>query len=150
MKINGVIQKKLAIMDERVSWLETRFASESFEAFRSSWELQAAAERGLQIAIEVVIDVAERLLALHGRGPVASAAEAIRKCVELGVLDSEEPFTAMIGFRNFIVHQYDAIDSRITFDILQHHLGAFRHFRDCIDRWKPEASGRRSESEREE
>ena len=134
MKLNGPIQRKLALMDERVRQLERRFSKVSLEEFSSEWELQAVAERGLQVAIEALIDVAERILALNGHGPASSSADAIRACAEAGFLESTDPYLPMIGFRNFIVHQYDRIDPKITFDILKNRLDAFRRFRDEIDR----------------
>ncbi len=133
MKINGPIQRKLALLDDRIGNLEAWIGDLSYDAFKSDLKLQAAAERSLQVAIEIVIDIAERLLALRDRGPAASAKEAIQKCVASGLLKDDEPYVKMIGFRNFIVHQYDEIDPTITYDILRNHLQVFRHFRDEID-----------------
>ena len=49
------------------------------------------AERALQVATEILIDIAERILALEKAGPAASAAEAIESLVRLQVIQSEQP-----------------------------------------------------------
>ena len=94
---------------------------------------RSMAERALQVSIEIVIDIAERLIALAGAGPVATAGDAIRKCVDLGYLKSEHPYQAMVRFRNFVVHQYEQIDPEITYTLATQKLSDFRAFRKEID-----------------
>jgi len=64
MKYNGVIESKLRIIEEKLeaiySWNIT-----TFEQFNQSDLLQNAVERALQVAVEVMIDVSERILALE-------------------------------------------------------------------------------------
>lgn len=57
------------------------------------------AERSLQVMIEVVIDIAERIIALKNAGPVATAVEAMEKLVVLEVIKSVQPYINMIKFR---------------------------------------------------
>jgi uncharacterized protein YutE (UPF0331/DUF86 family) len=91
------------------------------------------AERALQVSAEIVIDVAERILALEKAGPAASAAEAIEALVRLGVLKSVQPYVNITRFRNLIVHQYEQVDPAILFDMAKNRLDDFRKFRDEID-----------------
>lgn len=133
MAINGVIQRKLALLDDQVLHLESAFRGVSLEAFRADWLRRSAAERGVQVAAEILIDVAERLLALLDAGPAATAAEAVGKLVPLGVLRSELPYVDIVRCRNVIVHQYATVDAAIIHRVVTQRLGDFRAFRDEID-----------------
>ncbi len=62
------------------------------------------AERALQVAAEILIDIAERILALEKAGPASTAAEAIESLVRLRVIQSEQPYVDITRFRNLIVH----------------------------------------------
>jgi len=133
MKINGVIQRKLTLLDDQMVNLAKHMKGVTYEAFEGDWMRRSMAERALQVAIEIVIDVAERLIALSDAGPVASAADAIRKCVDLGYLTSATPYREMVGFRNFIVHEYEQIDPQITYALATEKLKDFRAFRAEMD-----------------
>jgi uncharacterized protein YutE (UPF0331/DUF86 family) len=134
MKPNGVIQRKLTLLDDQVLHLQVSLKGISLERFKDDWVLRSMAERALQVAIEIVIDVAERLVALAGAGPAATAIEAINKCVTLGYLSSENPYKSMVGYRNLIVHEYERIDPEMTYMLATQKLDDFRAFRDEIDK----------------
>ncbi len=134
MKTNGVIQRKLALLDKHLLNLRNEFNGVSLEDFRESWVLQRMAERVLQVMIEICIDVAERIIALKGAGPAATGSEAIEKLAILGVIQSVEPYVEMVRFRNLIVHQYEEIDPEILYSIVSTKLDDFRRFRDEIDK----------------
>jgi uncharacterized protein YutE (UPF0331/DUF86 family) len=134
MTINGIIQRKLALMDQDLPRLQQAMAGVDLKAFKDNWGLQRIAERTLQVMVEIVIDVCERLVALKGDGPAATAGQAVEKLVELGMLKSAEPYKSMVRFRNLIVHQYQEIDPAILYDLATNHLDAFRQFRAEIDR----------------
>jgi uncharacterized protein YutE (UPF0331/DUF86 family) len=134
MQLNGVVQRKLALLDVQVMRLKQHLGSVTLEAFVDDWVLRSMAERALQVSVEIVIDVAERIIALQGGGPVATAAEGIERLVATGVLTSAEPFKNMVRFRNLIVHEYEVIDPTVLYDIAVNRLDDFRLFRDQIDR----------------
>jgi uncharacterized protein YutE (UPF0331/DUF86 family) len=133
MKLNGVVQRKLALLDQYVAKLELYLGGKSLEAFKGDDMLQSATERVLQMSIEVMIDIAERLIALKGAGPVATASEAIERLVMLGILKSAMPYSDMVRFRNRIVHEYETTDPAILYSIAVDHRADFRRFRDEID-----------------
>ncbi len=133
MVVNGVIQRKLALLDNQVLKLESLAAGKTLQDFSNDWLHVAAAERGLQVAAEIIIDIAERLLALKNAGPAATSSEAIQKLVQLGILKSDAPYSRIVRLRNLIVHQYAEVDPVVLFDILTNHLGDLRAFRDEID-----------------
>lgn len=108
--------------------IQENFNNISFQEFKNSWLLRSSAERALQVAVKIVIDISERILALEKCGPVSSASEAIEKLVSLKILDSAEPFKTMLRFRNLVVHHYKEIDPTILYDIVKNKLGDFRLF----------------------
>ncbi len=103
---NGVIQRKLSLLDDWVGRLKT-----------------------------LLRDIAERIIAIKEAGPVATSVEALRRLVELQVIKFEDPYTKIVRFRNLIVHHYEEIDPEILFDIVKNRLDDFRRFRDEIDRF---------------
>ncbi|MDH7599871.1 MAG: DUF86 domain-containing protein [Sedimentisphaerales bacterium] len=97
MKIDGVIQRKLALLDDQVMRLRLHMQGISLDRFEQDWVLRSMAERALQVAIEILIDVAERLICICGAGPAATAADAIAKCVQLGILPAEDRYKGLSG-----------------------------------------------------
>lgn len=134
MKYNGVIQRKLALLDDQVQKIKKHTAGVSFEEFRDSWVLRSMSERAVQVAAEIVIDIAERIISIEKAGPVASSAKAIERLVDLGVLSSSEPYKAIVRFRNLIVHEYEEVDPKLLYSILTEHLDDFYSFRNELDR----------------
>lgn len=135
MKINGVVQRKLALLDSRVGRLEKALVDVSRQKFVDDWCLRSMTERELQVSIEIVIDIAERIIAIMQAGPVATAGDAIRRLVDLNVIKSDEPYVDMVRFRNMIVHQYEEIDPNILYVLATKKLGDFCLFRNEVDRF---------------
>ena len=134
MKTNGVIQRKLALLDSQVIKLSSHMRGLSLSDFRDDWASRCVAERALQVAVEICIDVAERIIAMKGAGPVESASAAIARLVDLGVVDSDQPYRDMVRFRNLIVHEYETIDPDMLYMLATERLEDFRRFRNELDR----------------
>ena len=128
---NGVIQNKLARIEAYLTKLQ-EIIPDGFKEFEKDWRTQMIAERGLQILIEIIIDVANRLIAINNWGPTTSSADSIILLVLKKVISSEEPYLKMIKFRNFIVHDYDRVDNAIVYLILTENLGDIRKFREEV------------------
>ena len=90
-------------------------------------------ERALQVAVEIVIDISERIIALENCGHVESASECIKKLVVLKILKLEQPFEKMVKLRNIIVHQYEHINPEILFDLTKNCIDNFKKFINAID-----------------
>ena len=134
MQSNGVIQRKLALLDSQITNLRRHLAGIECSAFTEDWGLRSMTERALQVATEIVIDISERILALKGAGPAATAADAIRKLVNMGIIATERPYVDMVRFRNLIVHEYEEIDPGLLFELATERLDDFVLFRKEIDR----------------
>ena len=127
MKYNGIIDQKLKHIEEKVSAIRS-WEIDSFEKLQNSSLLQNATERALQVAIEVMIDVSERILAMQNIAPQQSAADSIRKLQEIDVLSPNTEYIEMIKFGNFIVHRYEKIDIEIIYSIIRKKLNLFEDF----------------------
>ena len=130
MKYNGVILKKFSVMDElmRLRGLgDVTVARLDGDHF-----LKHGIERALQICVEVVVDVAQRILSLEGRQPAPTAFDALSGLEAMGVVVSAERYRSMVQFRNFVVHRYERVDSAVLVEILRHHLGDLAAFRDEV------------------
>jgi len=94
--------------------------------------MQNAVERALQVAIEAMIDVAERILALKKVPPQNNAAKSMFKLQEMNILSDASKYEEMVRFRNFIVHRYEVINLEIIFNFVKTMLPLFHHFVDEI------------------
>ncbi len=133
MKYNGVIQRKLALLDDQIENLRTHLAGVSEDEFCESWLLRSMTERALQVSVEIMVDIAERIIAMEGAGPVESAAKAMERLASLKILTSAMPYADMVRLRNLIVREYEHIDPRILFHLATERLDDFRRFRDELD-----------------
>lgn len=127
MKYNGIIEKKLRIIEENISDIKS-WNIYSLQQLKESSLLQKATERALQISIEVMIDVSERILSLNEIEPANTSAENMKKLEQIGIIKSFDDYANMVRFRNFIVHRYEKIDIEIVYSILKNNLHLFTQF----------------------
>ncbi|MBU4185266.1 MAG: DUF86 domain-containing protein [Proteobacteria bacterium] len=128
---NGIILNKLSRVEEYLTKLE-EITPDNFEDYNKDWKVQMAAERLLQILIEIIIDTADRLIALRSWGPTVSSSDSIQLLALKKVISAEEPYLKMVKFRNFIVHNYEKVNNAIVYAILTKSLDDIRKFRDEI------------------
>ena len=131
MKYNGIIENKLRIIEEKVDIIRN-WEINTFRDLQENAMLHLAVERALQVAIEAMIDVAERILAINQIPPQNSSALSLKKLQEINILGNATDYADMIRFRNFIVHRYEKIDLEIIFNIITDKLYLFNQFVDEI------------------
>jgi uncharacterized protein YutE (UPF0331/DUF86 family) len=131
MKYNGIIEKKLSAIEEKINLIES-WNVISVSMLQDNLMLQNAVEHVLQVAIEAVIDTVERILSIEKQTPPANSAEAIQKLQTLGIISLNPDYIDMVKFRNFIVHRYEKIDLEIVYAIIKSKLPLFREFIDAI------------------
>lgn len=120
--INGTVAGKLANLQQVLIELRSL-------GLVTDWMMRRAIERDLQIAVEIVVDVCHRLVALAGLSAPASSREAIELCHTLGALSKVEPYRRMVGFRNLVVHRYEFVDLAVLADVVNNQLEDFDAFR---------------------
>lgn len=129
--INGIILKKLESLDEILTELQS-LGKITTPQLQDDWRTKRAIERDLQVLVEIVIDICQRIISLSGQTPATTASEAVERCIKLGIISSYEPYRRMVQFRNFIVHRYEQVDQEILIDIVNRRLSDFEKFRDEI------------------
>lgn len=128
---NGVILKKLQSMDEILEELRS-LGRLTVNSLKDDWRTRRAVERELQVLVEIVVDVCQRIISIIGQSPAVTSADAIERCIQLKVLSSYEPYRRMVQFRNFVVHRYEHVDIEILTDIVNNRLNDFIIFKQEI------------------
>lgn len=128
---NGVIFKKLQSMDEILEELRS-LGRLTVNSLKDDWRTRRAVERELQVLVEIVVDVCQRIISIIGQSPAVTSADAIERCIQLKVLSSYEPYRRMVQFRNFVVHRYEHVDIEILTDIVNNRLNDFIIFKQEI------------------
>lgn len=131
MSVNGVIIGKLQHLDEILAKLRS-LGPLNRTQLDTDWRTKMAVERAIQVLVEIIIDVSQRVIAEDGQTPAGSGREAIERCVQMGVLSSIEPYQRMIQFRNFVVHLYERVETIFLVDIVNKRLADFESFRDEV------------------
>jgi len=129
--LNGIIVQKLQTLDEVLVELRSLGKIDA-EQLAADWRTQRAIERDLQVLVEVVIDVCQRLISLAGQTPATTGVDAVERCIQLGALSDDEAYRQMVRFRNFIVHRYDRIEGSILVDLVNHRLPDFERFKEDV------------------
>jgi uncharacterized protein YutE (UPF0331/DUF86 family) len=129
--INGVVAQKLQMLDQILTELRSLGTVDAAE-LSSDWRTRRAVERDLQVLVEIVVDICQRLISVAGQAPAATSADAIERCIQLGVLADDAFFRQMVQFRNVILYRYEQVDVKILVDIVNHRLTDFERFRDDV------------------
>ncbi len=132
----GIIDQRLKKLRETIGRLEplaTTPREEFLADFRTSW----AAERGIQLAAEAVLDIATHILAGHfGRYPETNE-RALEELLENRVISAETRarLRGFGGSRNVLVHAYLDLDAAQVYDHLQRIPADLRAFVADVTDW---------------
>lgn len=112
------------------------------EEFLNDLVVQAAAERLLQVAIQVMLDIGAHVLADRGVVDWEKYRAVPEKLAEEGVLRPElaERLARAAGQRNVLVHLYTEVDPDLVYETLQEDLDAFVAFAEAVHRLLEEES----------
>lgn len=111
-----LIQRKLLNMDKYISQLQLQLQT-SQKRYLSDYTRQRAMERLCQVIIEFAIDTSMLIVTGLKMAPPESAREGFQKIYQLNVIDTKllQSFERYVGFRNRIVHEYEALDQKIIY-----------------------------------
>ena len=105
------VRERLLRLEEVVSRLEElqREGIDPRGDFRQAW----LAERGMQLAAEIALDVGNHILSAHFGVLTRYYEDVLTQLATCGVIDSElrERFRGLGGFRNLLVHGYLNLDA---------------------------------------
>jgi uncharacterized protein YutE (UPF0331/DUF86 family) len=128
---NGVIAQKLQHLDTVLTELRS-LGCLTVQDMEKDWRTTRAVERSLQILVEIVIDVCQRILSRLGQTPAITGRDAVDRVIALGILGHLDAYSKMVQFRNFIVHRYEQVDKEILVDMVNRRLVDFESFRNEI------------------
>ena len=91
-------------------------------------------EHTLQLAIQAALDVASHIVSDERLGEPQTNRELFALLARRGHVPASlsGPLGNMAGFRNVLVHGYDAVDLAVVRDILAHHLDDLLAFASAI------------------
>lgn len=134
-----LILRKLRELERYVRELR-HLQGKSLKELEASLSTSWSVEHGLQLAVQVVLDVGNHILVSLEEHQIEEYKDVIKKLGERKVLpkDFARQILEMAGFRNLLVHEYAEVDVRKVYAFLQHRLGDFdefaRHIRRYLDR----------------
>lgn len=93
----------------------------SFEELKSSFERVDSIIHRLQSSIEALLDIGRYIIAELGLRIPNTNAEVIQILNGEGFVskDKMKDYIEMIGFRNRIVHEYNSVDLKMLYEIIQ-------------------------------
>lgn len=131
MTDRDLVEKKLAQIETYVS--DLRRLAQPAEIARDVRE-QRFIEHTLQLAIQAALDVASHIVSDERLGEPSTNRELFDLLMRRGYLDDglAASLRNMAGFRNVLVHGYDAVDLAIVRDVVEHRLGDLLAFVEAI------------------
>lgn len=127
MEYNGIIKRKLDLISQRVSKLRSRVPLTSKE-LDNDFFLRSGIERTLQVCVEAMIDIANRIIFLEGRPPSTESFASLEQLQDMEILNDAAYYRNMVKFRNLIVHRYEQIETDILVMVVNRHLDDFDRF----------------------
>jgi uncharacterized protein YutE (UPF0331/DUF86 family) len=130
------IDNKLGDLIKNVSILEG-LKNISIHDLKKSPKDQWSIFYGLQISIQIVIDIGNHILAELKESRIEEYADVIDKLGERQIIpeDFARRIRGITGLRNLLVHEYGVIRIEKIYDMLQNNLSDFTEFHDYIQNY---------------
>lgn len=124
-----MIHQLLEKLQEYVEILRT-LKGVTAEELKKDIDKRAKAERYLQLAAQVCIDIADLIISDQRLPTPTTLKETIQILGEQNIINSQfaQEFSAVAGFRNILVHDYVKIDYEQVADKINNRLGDFDRF----------------------
>lgn len=124
----GLVELKLHELDRYLTQLSRHrgvTAAELNKNLDKAWIVQ----HGLQLIIQVTLDIGNHVLAAEGI-TVGAYADAFVELARLKVIPEEfaHAVKGMAGLRDLLVHEYAGIDMKVLVEVLHNRLDDFRSF----------------------
>ncbi|MCL4377171.1 MAG: DUF86 domain-containing protein [Actinobacteria bacterium] len=124
-----LVNKKLNELQNNLKLLN-ELRDMSFELLSNSPTIQWSIFYGLQVSIQIIIDIGSHILASINENQIEDYSDIIEKLYKRKIIpeDFSKKIKNMPGLRNILVHEYGIIDLKKIYDILQNNLGDFKEF----------------------
>lgn len=138
--IVGLINEKLREMEQNLISLKEASYEITKDNLKDNIIRYWGIERGLQILVESVIDIANIIISSTNVDKPLTYRETIIELSNVGVIPKRfaEEFSKIAGFRNILVHDYAKVDEEIILEVLDTKLDDFIKYANYISRWLKE------------
>lgn len=136
MRDRPEIERKLRLLAEYLGELE-QISKATYKQYQESFQVKRAAERLIQLVVEVATDVNGLLIVGLGEAPPEDYFTSFTKLSQLGVLpdDFAQALAPTTAIRNRLVHEYDAVDDRLVYASVQPILEEFTQYLGTIRKY---------------
>jgi len=123
------VTERLEALQAYIAELD-HYAQYSLRELTSDFIKYRAAQHSLQLAAQVVVDIAVHIITADFNARVQDYREAVESLGKVGVLPSEfaKRQAPIAGFRNILVHEYLTVDPAKLYDILVHGRADLQEF----------------------
>jgi len=124
----SLVNKKLQELDKYLDNLKKHEGATKAD-LENDIDRMWAIERGLQLSIQIILDLGNHILSDEGV-PVDNYADIFDELARLNIIpeDYAAKIKGMAGFRNVLVHEYADIDLDIIVNVLNNSLDDFKEF----------------------
>ena len=135
------VRRHLLALDQALAQLG-HHTGKNVQVLRENLDERWTVERGLQLCVQNVLDIATHLVASAGRDAPDYTA-AIEQLGQIGVIPAElaTQLRPLAGFRNALVHGYLGVDLDRVHAVLNGHLDQVRAFALHVERHLETAAG---------
>ncbi len=104
------------------------------DEFLSNYKNYFAAQRALEICINICIDIGNHIVTLNNKEKPETFTDIIKILAKHEIINEElkTQLTKMVRFRNFLGHFYLEIDNEVIYNILQNNLKDFHSFKEAV------------------
>ena len=128
-----VLQTKLEALIRCVHRIKSQNIS-TLEELESNLDKQEIIILNLQRAVQICVDIGNHILLDYKTPTPNTMSETFKYLAENKIIpqDNATELSHAVGFRNIAVHQYENINCKIVFAIVQSHLDDFKTFAEAI------------------
>ncbi len=128
--MNDTLLNKKVSIERCIQQIHAYYALDTALPFAEDYLKQDAIAMNLQRACELTIDIANYLVRRKRLGLPQTSRESFVLLQQAGVISVEQlkGLQAMVGFRNTLVHQYQALSLDVMVDVIEHHLSDLLDF----------------------
>ena len=126
--MDKIIYERLVLLRDEITFLkQQRDQVDSLKAYADNAQLRRAVERALQVSVEIMLDIARRLIALQSLRFPADNQDTFKVLAEARIVPADllPTLQEMARFRNLLIHEYTKIDDARVYGILRLRLGDF-------------------------
>ena len=131
----SLIEEKLEALQRCIRRIEEKRPSAA-KILATDSDLQDIISLNLTRAVQICVDIAAHIIADHNIPAPQTMSQAFEVLADLNVINSSLAgrMKKSVGFRNIAVHNYQAIDWQIVYNISTKYLEDFRSFAKAVSK----------------